>query len=1114
MLRASLKTKFALALSGLFLLFLVLLFLDFEITYQNHMDSVLDGQAASASFLTSLVDYSLDESGRLARRVAFIPAVESLDAQRAYPFLVTESTLRPEYDDIAVVDSRGQGVVSLRNPPGTATVNVADRPYFQEAMATGQPVLSDVLTSRASGNLIVVAAAPITGPDGRPVGLVIASLSTELLRNRIGAVPLPSQQTVFLTDRTGRVAFDLGEARRDLEGVDASRYPPVAAALQGESFRKIIAGGLLQDELAAAAMPTPKYGWIVGVGTPTADVRAENLPPILVRLGIYLGVMTFMLLASFLFAQRALIAPLSALVRGLAAFGQGNFGYSVDIKTGDELETVAEAFKRMVKEVQARQELAQRYQLLSRHSHDIILFIRRDGRIAEANDAAVRAYGYQREELLSMNVGQLRAPLGTPAVVSWEIEAESESVLFEAVERRKDGSTFPVEVASQGTVFGEERVLLSIARDITERKRAEETLRDATQKLQALVQASPLAINVVDRNGNIRMWNPACERIFGWSAEEALGQPNPTVPEERQEESRCMVKDSFEGKVFTNLEVQRRRKDGALIDVSLSTAPLFDAGHNLIASMGIVADITERKRVEKELADRGRLAALGADIGDALTRGESIRGALQRCAEAMVRDLDAALARIWTLSEGGDTLELQASAGMYTHIDGAHGRLPVDSSRMGAIARDRQPHLINLTAGVSAFSDPEWAKREEIVAFAGYPLTIEDRLVGVMAMFARRPLTQSTLDALASVADEVSLGIERKRAEKLIHQSEQKYKNIVELATDVIHTSDKNGNQVFMNDAGFRLLEARPEEVIGQPWLKWIHPDDWEATLARFRTIIEEGADVFGFENRYVSKSGKVINVLQNVKVRRNSEGSIIGTQGIARDITDRKQAEQFREGYIHAVSHDLRNPLAAIQGLAQFLLQRLEHAGQKGNEWRSAQGIVISAERMNAIIQDMLDSARLEAGQLQIDKKPVDLQSFVSDLLERSPQLTEDRQVKSNIPAGLTPVMADPDRLERILMNLVTNALKYSPADAEVVIGAETTGVETMVSVTDRGTGIPPEDLPHIFDRFYRAGGTRKSEGLGLGLYIVKMLVEAHGGTVRVESEMGKGSAFCFTLP
>ena len=226
------------------------------------------------------------------------------------------------------------------------------------------------------------------------------------------------------------------------------------------------------------------------------------------------------------------------------------------------------------------------------------------------------------------------------------------------------------------------------------------------------------------------------------------------------------------------------------------------------------------------------------------------------------------------------------------------------------------------------------------------------------------------------------------------------------------------------------------------------------------------------------------------------------------------KEIERLKDDFVSTVSHDLRNPLTVIQGHAQILQRGLEKANRNGPELSSVEAIVTGARQMNAMIRDLVDSERLQAGQLRLDKQPVQLRSFVSDLLEWLRQVMDVGRVVVEVPQDLPPVLADSDRLERILLNVLSNALKYSASNTEVLVQARQSGKEVVTSVTDHGIGIPAEALPHIFERFYRAKTARKAEGLGLGLYITKMLVEAHGGRVWAESELNKGSTFYFTLP
>ena len=195
----------------------------------------------------------------------------------------------------------------------------------------------------------------------------------------------------------------------------------------------------------------------------------------------------------------------------------------------------------------------------------------------------------------------------------------------------------------------------------------------------------------------------------------------------------------------------------------------------LFLTLGIYSQFTinRRQRVEKALEERVRLEALAAHVGVALAEGDTLRTLLQSCAAALVEGLGVAFARIWTLNEKEQVLELQASAGIYTRIDGTHSRVPVGETKIGIIGQDCQPILINEISGDPHFPDQEWINREGMVAFAGYPLVLGEQLVGVMSMFARRPLPEVTLKALAQVADQISQGIVRQMAEQALRESER-----------------------------------------------------------------------------------------------------------------------------------------------------------------------------------------------------------------------------------------------------------------------------------------------------------------------------------------------------
>lgn len=220
----------------------------------------------------------------------------------------------------------------------------------------------------------------------------------------------------------------------------------------------------------------------------------------------------------------------------------------------------------------------------------------------------------------------------------------------------------------------------------------------------------------------------------------------------------------------------------------------------------------------------------------------------------------------------------------------------------------------------------------------------------------------------------------------------------------------------------------------------------------------------------------------------------------------------QQREDLLHVVSHDLRSPLGALVGQATLLKKR---SGGDAFAAARVEAILRCASRMDAMIEDLLDSAREESHQLRLEVGPVDVGAYLSELLDRSAPLLDVRRIRLTLDeAGGLIALADPNHLDRVILNLLSNALKYSPPDRPVELGAAVKGAVVNISVEDHGPGIPSEDLPHVFDKFFRGQRTAARGGLGIGLYSVRLLVEAHGGTVRVEPGREGGTAFHVALP
>ncbi|HEX8557849.1 MAG TPA: PAS domain S-box protein [Pyrinomonadaceae bacterium] len=443
-------------------------------------------------------------------------------------------------------------------------------------------------------------------------------------------------------------------------------------------------------------------------------------------------------------------------------------------------------------------------------SEDAIISKTLDGVITSWNAAAERMYGYTAEEAVGRHISLI-----VPGELAQQLEEIHASLRrgegvshLETTRVRRDGARVEVAVSISPVknAAGETVGAASIARDIGARRRVEEErTRLATQveeerrRLRDLVASVPGVVweswGEPDGSGQrINFVSDYVEQMLGYTKEEWLSTPNfwlRIVHPEDRERAAAEARRKFDGSGGVS-EFRWVRRDGRVLPVEARSAPVLDDAGRPVGMRGVTMDVSERKAAEAELGRRVHQAALGAEVGAAFAEGGvPVEQVLRRCAESVVRHLDAAFARIWTLERGADVLELRASAGMYTHLDGAHGRVPVGQFKIGLIAAERRPHLTNSVVGDPRVGDQEWARREGMVAFAGYPLLVEDRVAGVLAMFARNELPADTLEALSSVANVIAQGIERRRAEEalaaLLHEREQ---TIAEVSTPVVPVLD------------------------------------------------------------------------------------------------------------------------------------------------------------------------------------------------------------------------------------------------------------------------------------------------------------------------------------
>ncbi|HXT35333.1 MAG TPA: ATP-binding protein [Chloroflexota bacterium] len=332
------------------------------------------------------------------------------------------------------------------------------------------------------------------------------------------------------------------------------------------------------------------------------------------------------------------------------------------------------------------------------------------------------------------------------------------------------------------------------------------------------------------------------------------------------------------------------------------------------------------------------------------------------------------------------------------------------------------------------------------------------------------------------------------------------YHSLFWAATDAILVADALGHYLDANQAAATLLGYRREELLGMGVADVVASGAAMAT-AEYERFLHEGT--WSGELDLRRRDGTLVPVEAHATVVRRRKGQPVYLS-VIRDISPRREAERAREEFLAMVTHELRGPLTAILGHAQ-LLERREayHAANVAT-------IIAEAQHLKRLVADLLDVTHFAAGQPGLRWSAVDLTALAQEVVARAMVATPTHSVRLEGPPAPLIGRWDADRVAQVLDNLLANAGKYAPAGSEIVVRVLDQGDHALVSVGDQGPGVAPEELPRLFDRFYRTPSAAESDalGLGLGLHICKLLVEAHGGHIWIASVLGQGTTVFFSLP
>jgi PAS domain S-box-containing protein len=615
----------------------------------------------------------------------------------------------------------------------------------------------------------------------------------------------------------------------------------------------------------------------------------------------------------------------------------------------------------------------------------------------------------------------------------------------------------------------------------------------------------------VDATGVVQDAGPSVERQLGYAPEEFIGK---SALHFIHPDDRARMAAFFGGIVQTPgaaaaAEYRLLRKDGRYIWFEGTATNLLD-DPTVGAIVGNFRDVTERRRAsetQRFLAEASSVLAGSLDYETTLQR---------------VADLAVPHVADWCAVEIVEEGTLRSVA--VAHRDPAkvalaretRERFPPDPDApggLGAVIRSGTPLLIPevtnemLVAGARGEEHLAHLRTVGMTSLMIVPLIARDQALGTLSFAlaeSGRRYDANDLALAEELARRAAIAVDNARLYREAQASEERFRKLYEGVGDTVVVIDAEGRYLDANPAFTALMGYTIEELRGMR-VGALSADPERAI--RNHTLFQE-ASVWRGESEWRRKDGEIIPVEGYLTTVDLPTGTVY--LGTWRDISERRAQETMQRDFIAMITHELRNPLTALKGYAQLMQRRAAY------DPRSLAVIVRQANLIERLVNDLRDAARLEANRLDLTPEEVDLVPLADGAVEHARALATAHELRLDLPDRPVIGWWDGDRIAQVLQNLLSNAIKYAPDGGEILLRVEDGGEEVRVSITDRGIGIAPEAIPNLFSRFYRAEGatSRAIQGLGLGLYITRALVEAHGGRIWVESALGEGSTFTFTLP
>jgi PAS domain S-box-containing protein len=880
-----------------------------------------------------------------------------------------------------------------------------------------------------------------------------------------------------------------------------------------------------------------------------------------------------------------------------------------------ELEAAEAEHKRVGQDVRLPEQILEKIVQILESAVDLMFIHDVEGNFVYVNEAAARSHGYTKEELLKTNLRELNVKESSEVFERHMKKVlEDGDSICEIGHYRKNGSVLPLEINTRAVEIDGNMVLFSAARDITERKRAEETLREREARYRYLFEHSQVANALVGLDGKIIDANKSAADLYGYDKSEIIGRD---LLEFIAPESRAKVAEAFarglQRTYAEPVDVDAITKGGTRTFFYPGGYQLVFEGGKQIGFLISVVDITERKKAEEALRQsEERYRTILEEMQDGYFEVD-LAGNFTFGNDAVCRQLGYSREELIGMNNrtitANDDVENVYNAFNHVYREGqpirdftfkivrkdgsiGQGELAVfplrnekgDIIGFRGVGRDVAGRLqmiedlrqseeryrtvldemeeayyeLDLAGNLTFFNDALIRKvsrsKEELMGLGYKEYTSAKDLERVYKAFSQvyktgKPLkgiplqvirmdgiiisSEDTVLPLRNKAGEITgfRGVSHDVTERLqmmeaLRRSEERYRTMLDEMEEAYYEVDLTGNFTFFSDALCRQLGYSREEIMGMSYRVYVPPENAKKVFEVYNTVYRTGEPRKLFTSSQIKKDGTLLYTEDSIFPMRDDEGKIIGFRGISRDITDRKQRDEERKQLeqkaqfasrlasvgelASGVAHEINNPLTAVIGYAHLLLERKDIPVDIK---RDVEVINEGAQRVAGIIKKLLVFAR----QTKPERTYVDVNEIINTTLELRAYSLQSSNIKVilQLDPDLPMTVADPGQLQQVFLNLIMNAeaeVKLVHGGGKLAIKTEQIGDNIRVSFKDNGLGIARENLERIFNPFFT---TRKvGQGTGLGLSVCHGIVTEHKGKIWAESQLGKGATFTVEIP